>query len=219
MLEAIQKHIMAKTWTQLGIDYTETKYSEKIASFEVETDSLHSFKDLYKRIYDWLVFEDYLNTQNDEPDKYEILYWEKQHAAHKEHQIWWRGYKRPVKDIDSDYFFYFLKINFQTIKVAKGEVMYKGKKFSTNDANVIIRVNSYLIVNDKDWSKDGELFGSFLKAMQPRFRNWLYKDKIWYHRDFLRDKTFELQNVIKEFLGERLSRDLPPNIYKEKGLG
>jgi hypothetical protein len=203
-------------WRELSIDYTE---GIEVASFEVETESLHAFKALYKRIYDWLAFEDYLNTQNDESDKYEILYWEKQHPAHKEHQIWWRAYKRPVKDIGSDYFFYFMKVNFQTIRVSKSEVMYKGKKWSTDDANVIVRISAYLIINDKSWQEEGQLFGGFLRAMQPRFRSWLYKDKIWFHRRYLYEKAFELQNVIKEFLGERLSKEIPPNIYKEKGLG
>ena len=205
-----------KSWNELGIDYPK---GEEIASFEVETESLHNFKELYKRIYDWLMFEDYLNTQNDEADKYEILYWEKQHPAHKEHQIWWRAYKRPVKDIGSDYFFYFLKINYQTIRVAKADVMFKGKKWGTNDANVIVRISAYLIINDEKWNDTSQPFGSFLKAIRPRFKNWIYKDKVWFHRKFLYDKSFELQNVIKEFLGESLSQEVPPNIYKEKGLG
>jgi len=204
-------------WKELGIDYSS---QEKVAAFEIETESLHDFKQLYKRIFDWLLFEDYRNIQNDELENYEILFWERQHAAgHKEHHIWWRAYKVPVKDIESDYFLYFFKINFQSIRVNKADVMFKGKKWSTNDANVIMRVSSYLVINDKDWEKKGQLFGAFLKTMQPRFKSWFYKDKILFHRKFLHDKTFELQNVIKEYLGERTFVDLPPNIYKEKGLG
>jgi hypothetical protein len=204
-------------WRDLGIKYSD---EDLVAKFEIETESLHSFKDLYKRVFDWLFFEDYRNIQTDDLENYEILYWEKTHnAGHKEHHIWWRAYKIPVKDIGSDYFIYFFKINFQTIRVSKAEVMFKGKKWGTNDANVIIRVNAYLVINDKDWVKDDQPFSSLLKSMRPRFRAWLYKDKIWFHRKFLYDKAFELQNVIKEYLGERLTQDIPPNIYKEKGLG
>ena len=205
------------TWSKLGIDYSK---SEPVATFEIETDSLHNFKELYKRIYDWLLFEDYHNIQDDDLENYEILFWEKQHAAgHKEHHIWWRAYKQPIKDIGSDYFLYFFKVNFQTIRVSKADVMFKGKKWGTNDANVIIRVKAYLIINDKSWESKDQLFGSLIRSMQPRFKAWLYKDKIWFHRKFLYDKAFELQNVIKEYLGESLNQDLPPNIYKEKGLG
>lgn len=205
------------SWRKSGIDYSK---QDEVARFEIETESLHDFKALYKRIFDWLVYEDYRNIQNDDLENYEILFWEKQHAAgHKEHHIWWRAYKIPVKDIGSDYFLYFMKVNFQTIRVAKAEVMHRGKKWGTNDANAIIRVTAYLVINDKHWDDKNQPFGSFLKAMKPRFQKWLYKDKIWFHRKFLHDKTFELQNVIKEYLGESLNQDLPPNIYKEKGLG
>ena len=107
-------------WGKLGIDYSK---EDNVATFEIETESLHDFKQLYKRIFDWLLYEDYRNIQDDNPENYEILFWEKQHAAgHKEHHIWWRAYKQPIKDIDSDYFLYFFKINFQTIRVSKADV-------------------------------------------------------------------------------------------------
>ena len=54
------------TWSKLGIDYSK---QDRVAQFEIETDSLHNFKELYKRIYDWLLFEDYHNIQTDEHKK------------------------------------------------------------------------------------------------------------------------------------------------------
>ena len=97
---------MGVKWSELGIDYTDGKQAEPVASFEIETESLHDFKQLYKRVYDWLMYEDYRNIQDDNPEKYEILFWEKQHnEGHKEHHIWWRAYKEPIKDIGSHYFF------------------------------------------------------------------------------------------------------------------
>jgi hypothetical protein len=204
---------------QFPFNYNDKHHSALIAEFEVEVEGLHNFKELYKRINDWLIFEEYLNVQTNKPEYYETLYWEKQHAAHKEHQIWWRAYKSPVKDYDNNYFWYYFKINYHTIRIKPAEVMHKGKKWSTHDSDTILRIKAYLIMNDKDWQEGKGLFGGFLKALQPRFREWFYKDKIWFHREYLYRKAFELQNVIKEFLGERLSQELPPNIYKEKGLG
>ena len=200
-------------------DWNDIHHKIEVANFEVEVEGLHNFKELYKRINDWLIFENYLNTMTHEPDFYETLYWEKQHPQHKEHQIWWRAYKRPLKDDSNKYFHYFFKINYHTIRIKPAEVMHKGKKWSTHDSDTVMRIKAILIIDDQEWQKGTGLFGGFLKAIQPRFREWLYKDKIWFHREYLYRKAFELQNVIKEFLGERLSQDLAPNIYKEKGLG
>jgi hypothetical protein len=202
------------------LEYTDSHYSVRVAKFEIEVEGLHNFKELYKRVYDWLQYEDYMNVQTHEPDLYETMYWERQHATgHREHNIWWRAYKPPVKDDTSDYFTYFFKINYQTIRLKGTETMHKGKKWSTHESDTILRISAFLIINDKDWESGKGLFGGFLKAIRPRFRAWLYKDKIWFHREYLYRKSFELQNIIKEYLGERLSQDLPPNIYKEKGLG
>lgn len=203
----------------LPVQYNDSKYSVEVAKFEIEIEGLHNFKELYKRINDWLTFEDYMNVQNDKHEFYETLYWEKQYAAHKEYQIWWRAYKRPLKDESSDYFYYFFKINYHTIRIKPAEVMHKGKKWATNESDTVMRISAYLIINDKKWEDKDALFGNFLRAIRPRYRAWFYKEKIWFHREYLYRKAFELQNVIKEHLGERLSQELPPNIYKEKGLG
>ena len=206
-------------------EYTDGKRSINIASFEVEAESLHSFKELYKRINDWLINEDYKNIYDGRHEFFETLYWERNWGTHKEYQIWWRAWKRPLAKMgetneDSNkYFTYFFKINYHTIRIKPAEVMHKGKKWSTNEADTVLRIKAYLVIDDEDWDKGDTLFGGFLKAIRPRFREWLYKDKIWFHREFLYRKAFELQNVIKEFLGERLNQDIPPNIYKEKGLG
>ncbi len=206
----------------IDFDYNDHDYSIEVATFEVEIESLHNFKELYRRINDWLIFEDFLNTYNGKPEFYESLYWERQFVAHKEHFIWWRAYKRPLQrgdDQDANkYFTYFFKINYQTIRLRPAEVMHKGKKWSTNESDTILRIKAFLIINDNEMRSGKGLFGGFLKFMQPRFRAWFYKDKIWFHREFLYRKAFELQNVIKEHLGEKLSQELPPNIYREKGL-
>jgi hypothetical protein len=203
--------------------YVDSHYSKQIASFEVEVESVHNFKELYKRVSDWLVFEDFKSAITGDPEFYETLYWERQFATHKEHQIWWRAWKRPLDksgDPDTnDYFTYFFKINFQTIRLRPAEVMHKGKKWSTNESDTIVKIKAYLLINSKTWESGKGLFGSFIAAMNPRFQSWFYKDKIWFHREFLYRKAFELQNVVKEYMGERLSQEVPPSIYKEKGLG
>jgi hypothetical protein len=202
-----------------GFDYNDPNQSDEVAKFEVEIEGMHNFKELYKRVNDWLIFEDYKNIVTDEPEFYETLYYEKQLTTHKEHQIWWRAYKKPIKDDNNPYFTYFFKINYQTLRLRPAEVMHKGKKWNTNESDSILRISAYLILDDKNWDKKDELFSGFLTAIRPRFRKWLYKDKIWFHREYLYRKAFELQNVIKEHLGERLSQEVAPNIYREKGLG
>lgn len=201
-----------------NLDYNDHDHAIEVAAFEVEVENLHNFKELYKRIYDWLTFEDYLNIQFDEPEFYETLYWEKHHPENMEHHIWWRAWKLPLKDEHNKYFKYFFKINYHTLRIKKAEVMHKGKKWSTHDSDTVLRIKAYLILDDREWKSGKGLFGGFIQAIQPRFRKWFYKDKIWFHREFLYKKAFELQNVIKEYLAERVSQQLPPNIYKEKGL-
>jgi hypothetical protein len=199
--------------------YRDHEHVIEVARFEVEVEGIHNFKELYKRIYDWLVFEDYNNIYYDMPEFYETLYLERQMATHKEHHIWWRAYKQPIKDINSEYFYYFFKINFHTIRIKPAEVMHKGKKWSTHDSDSVLRIVAYLIINDENWENKNTFFHGFLMAIRPRFKAWLYKDKIWFHREFLYRKAFELQNVIKDYLGERLSQEIPPSIYPQKGLG
>jgi len=208
-----------ESWSNEGVDYNAKNYSIEVARFEVEAETVHNFKELYKRINDWLMFEDYKNVVDGRHEFYETLFWERQYPAHKELHIWWRAWKRPLKDDKNPYFAYFFKINFHVIRIKPAEVMHKGKKWETHQADTVLRIVAYLVLDDRTWESDQSIFGGFLRVIRPRFRAWFYKDKVWYHREFLYRKAFELQNVIKEFLGERLSQELPPSIYKEKGLG
>jgi hypothetical protein len=180
--------------------------------FEIEYEDVFHLKNLYKRIYEWLVDEGWKAADGND-ENYESLYWEriKQNET-QEHHIWWRAYRIPE---DNSYYRYFLKIDFQTLNMKKIEVMHRGQKFGTHRGDVIIRVQAYLQLDyNGTWEK-----GGLMKSLHPWFRNRIYfKEREDYKRDLYRI-AYRLHTMIKQYLQFKPTMaDWGRSFHPEKGV-
>jgi hypothetical protein len=167
----------------------------QVCKYEIEHEDVFHLKALYKRIYDYMVEEGWLAADSDGKDaNYETLYWErKSQSEATEHHIWWRAFRVPEKN---SYYRYFLKLDFQTLNVRKIEVMHKGHKYSTNKADVIIRVEAYLQLDyDNKWTKSG-----FMKGVHSHFKKRIYHEDIELYKTDLYTATYRINTLIKQYL-------------------
>jgi len=135
----------------------------KVAQFEIEHDDVFHLKNLYKRVYDWLLDEGWIAADGGD-ENVETMYWQRSaQSGLDEHQIWWRVFKIPE---NNSYYRYYIKIDFQTLYMKKIEVMHQGQKMGTNKGDVIIRVSAYLQLDYKNEWEDS----SFLKSIHNLFR-------------------------------------------------
>src|SRR3989338_7600783 len=103
----------------------ENEHNILVAKYEVENEETFHMKNLYKLIHDWLSEEGFKDIYGDDENP-EIFYLEKMlGSGSKEHRIWWRVIKSPQS---SQYYRYFLKINFLTLNMKSIEVMHQGHK-------------------------------------------------------------------------------------------
>ncbi len=176
------------------LDGKEYNYVDEIGKFEIEADKVFHLKNLYKRIFEFLNFEEGFVDPQDGSEKFERLYYEMDiGGGATNHYIWWRMKKCPD---DSKYFMYFIKLDYQTLVMKSTEVMHEGRKVKTNKGDVIIRVTTYLVLDYQNlWDKH-----PILKRMSKRFRLKWYKDKIEYHEDELAKLTSRLRAEIKRYL-------------------
>ncbi|MBN1792254.1 hypothetical protein JW826_01060 [Candidatus Woesearchaeota archaeon] len=161
--------------------------------FEIEHEDVLHLKNMYKRIYDWLVDEGY--TAADGPDQiYETLYWERtKPTGAQEHHIWWRAFLTPR---DNRYYRYFLKIDYQTLNSKKMEVMRHGQKFGTNKVDLILRIQAWLQLDYNDeWQKS-----FILSRFDKWFRTRFYLDNIYKYKKDLYKDTYRLHTMIKQYL-------------------
>jgi hypothetical protein len=181
------------------------------AKFEIEHEDVYHLKNMYKRVYEWLIDEGWTAAEGDDTN-FESLYWErtKQNES-QEHHIWWRAFRKPA---DNAYYTYFLKIDFQTLNMRKTEIMHKGQKFGTNKGDLIIRVESYLQLDVGDnWSK------SFItRPFERWFRERFYRDKILSYKRDLYLTTYRLHSTIKQYLQFKMGVDWGRSFHPERGV-
>jgi len=179
--------------------------------FEIENEEVFHLKNLYKLVHEWLGDEGF-NAVDTPDDKFETLYMDVTKASgDKEHHIWWRTVMVPR---NNNYYRYFLKIDWQTLNVKKIEIMHKGQKFSTNKADVIIRVEAWLQLDYNDKWKDSAILRFFDKWFRRRF----YLEKVQSYRDDLYATAFRLHTTIKQYLQLKAPVDWGRPFHPEKGV-
>jgi hypothetical protein len=183
-----------------------------VAKFEIEHEEVFHMKNLYKRIHEWLEDEGFVSTDAGD-DKIETLYWERgfPDGSAVEHHIWWRAVNVPKSN---KYYRYFLKINYQTLKMKKIEIMHKGQKFSTNKGDVILRIESWLQLDYNDnWKKT-----SITRRFERWFTERFYKENIEsYKRDLYR-LSYRLHTAIKQYLELKMTDDWGRPFHPERGV-
>jgi hypothetical protein len=168
-----------------------------VADFEIEYEDVFHLKNLYKRMYEFLVDEGWLAADSADGDAiYETLYWERQKPNEsQEHHIWWRAYRLPE---GSPYIAYFLKIDYQTLNMKKLEIMHKGQKFGTNKGDVILRVRSYLLLDYNNQFEKKK--SSILGYLDPWFRKRMYLGEIKMFKKDCYAATYRFHTMIKQYL-------------------
>ncbi|MFT4282808.1 MAG: hypothetical protein ACMXX6_00095 [Candidatus Woesearchaeota archaeon] len=170
-----------------------TDFTIQIAEFELEFDNVFHMKNLYKLVHEWLKDEGFSSTDTHD-EKYENLYFHKVLAdGSVEHHIWWRGYHIPD---GSSYIKYFIRFDFQTLYMSDKKIDVGGKKVSTNSGDVIMRCNTFLMLDyDRKWRDH-----KYLKLIHRWFINRIYRDTIDNHKTRLWNLTYKLQSSIKQYL-------------------
>lgn len=191
------------------------EYDILVSRLEIENEETFHLKNLYKLIHDWLAEEGFKDIYGSD-DNPEIFYLEKiLGTGAKEHRIWWRVYRVPAK---SQYYRYFIKINFLTLNMKSIEVMHQGHKMRTDRGDLIINIESYLQLDyDKQWRGKGKSM-PFMMKFDKLFRNRIYKAQIESYKIDLYKTTYRLQNIIKQYLKLKTIYEMPKPFYPEKGL-
>jgi hypothetical protein len=185
-----------------------------VSSFEIEHEDVFHLKNLYKRMYEFLVDEGWLAADGGDT-LYETLYWERQRANEsQEHHIWWRCYRIPE---GNRYYAYFLKIDYQTLNMRKIEVMHKGQKFGTNKGDVILRISSYLLPDyNNEWKKEKS---GILGYFDYWFRKRIYKQEIDSYKKDCYAATYRFHTMIKQYLQFKPTvADWGRPFHPEKGI-
>ncbi|RJQ18174.1 hypothetical protein C4573_00440 [Candidatus Woesearchaeota archaeon] len=182
-----------------------------VGKLELEHEQAFHLKELYIFIYRYLLEDENFNSyQKDENP--EILYYERTDAQQNNHyHIWWRFYKYPY---NSKYLRYYLKIDFQGIRIGQKEVIKNGQKFKVQSGDLIIRIEAWLQLDYKDEWQNHWL----LKSFDELFRSKIYRQQIESHKIELYKIMYKLQNEIKNFWKLKTLKEMPNPWQPEKGM-
>lgn len=188
----------------------------KVASISIQNEDTFHLKNLYKLIHDWLDEEGFKDIYGDRGSdgNPEIFYFERVNASGgREHRIRWRCIMNPR---NSEYYRYFMKIDFLTINMKSIEVMHQGYKMKTDRGDITVSIEAWLQLDYKDeWDKTGFLSNKFIQKL---FRNRIYKEQIESHKVDLYKVTYRLQNTIKQYLKLKTLYEMPKPFHPEKGI-
>lgn len=183
----------------------------EVASFEVEYEDVFHLQNLYEVAHQWFV-ENGFTSVEDGDGEFETLYHHKINSGGGvEHRIWWRANKVPRS---SDYFKYFLKLDFRTINMSEVTMQRDGEQVKANKGDVIIRVSSHLIMDYKGKWKNST-FGSLF---HDYFQKRLYRDRINSEQQQLWQETKDLQATLKDFLDLKTPGARQENFHPKTGL-
>jgi len=125
---------------------------------------IFDFKDFYKFCYQWVV-EEIGNWTTFSEDKYS----EKIKPKGKEIDVEWNGTKKIT-----DYFRFDIKVVFEVKYLNEIEIVEKGKKIKTNEGEVKLKVEGYLV---RDYDGKFEKTAS-LKFLRSLYEKWVIKSRV-----------------------------------------
>ncbi|HIH31688.1 TPA: hypothetical protein HA235_03190 [Candidatus Woesearchaeota archaeon] len=194
----------------------ENDHNILVAKYEIENEETFHMKNLYKLIHDWLLEEGFKDIFEDTENP-EIFYLEKIYGTgNKEHRIWWRVIKTPFR---SQYYRYYLRINFLTLNMKSIEVMHQGHKMKTDRGDCIINIEAFLQLDyNRRWRGNDPKKRPFLMRFDRLFRNRIYKAQIEAYKIDLYKTAYRLQNIIKQYLKLKTLYEMPKPFQPEKGI-
>ena len=172
--------------------YTGVEYKE-VTKFTVNYREVFVLKDLYRRMYEWIIENDYA-TRSD-PDFPERYFLDKTGAAGKE--VWWRWRCKKSPLPGKQKFWRFdLDIDCHVLTMKNVELVVQGKKFKANKGEVEVQVSAKLIMDASgEWRKN---------ALLKPFRGWYFKRTLSKTKDMLEkelyNEAFEFRDLITDYL-------------------
>ena len=135
---------------------------DQVFSSQVKYDGVFSFKDFYKFCYEWLTEETDLKLT-------EPKYVEKVKGNSKDIDVEWEGSRKLT-----DYFKSSIKISFEINSLKEVEVNQGGKKITTNQGSVKIKVKGTLV---KDYQSKFEQ-NAAQKVWRGIYEKWIIPARV-----------------------------------------
>lgn len=195
-----------------NFDPTAGEFNKEVVNWEIEHEDVFHLKNLYKYMHKWLIEKKYLSVDGDK-EKFETLYFHKVlNNGNVEHHIWWRVQKTPDKN---PYLKYFVRLDFQTLNMAKHKTDGRGVKgLGTNKGDLIIRCTGWLMLDyDRSW-RDNKYF-SIIHRM---FLRRIYRKQVEYYESRLYGELYELQSMIKQYMNLKNPYERPKSFHPDLGL-
>lgn len=157
---------------------------ETIYDTKMKFEGIFNLRDFYQFIYSWQDDEIGLNVG-------EKSYVERIKGDMKEIEFEWYSYKKVT-----DYFKFIIKTKCKIIKLKNIEVSQGGKKISTNQGEIEMKVKG-ILQRDYDGKFEKNAFQKFLRAI---YEKWVIRARIEQFEDDLISKADEFLAQSKAYL-------------------
>lgn len=177
------------------------------------------FKELYKRIHEYLVEEGFSDMFSG-GDDFETYYHETEAAdGMKTHKIWWRAEKFAKSEGHDNIKFYFI-LDFTTQMMVKKEIMHNGQKVKLDNGELKLECEFYIDFEANKTDRDAFSNHFIMKYFKRKMRT-KYNRKI---ESLAKGEVMVLSNdlydLIQVFVGARPETDLSRrDFYPIKGIG
>jgi hypothetical protein len=156
---------------------------DKIFDGKIKQSGIFDFKELYSFAYDWLSDQGYGITER--------AYGEQVTGDSKKVDITWEAKKKV-----SDYFKFFIKMDWQLLGLKSIKVKKDDKEISMNSGSVEIKFKAF-IIKDYENRWEEQPFWKFLRGVYDRY---VIRTRIDEYEDKIRAELGELIAQIKSFL-------------------
>ncbi len=172
------------------------------AQFRIKHKDIFNINQFYVTVHEWLKEKQWNDIESStEGDYHESFYMDKTGIyGDKEIWAWWRMEQFPHGEAAGNPFFkWHLDIDFHFMYVKDTELMVKGKKIASNEAEIEIKIWAWIEMDyNQEWSKH-----PFMKFFLDVFRLRIFYSDLLKHKYELYREAFTLQGMIKKFLALR----------------
>ncbi|MBR9706119.1 hypothetical protein GOV14_03735 [Candidatus Pacearchaeota archaeon] len=156
---------------------------DKIFQGKIKQAGIYDFKEFYSFIYDWLLGDGYKVKEK--------RYSEKVAGDARDIDINWQAKKRI-----SDYFRFYIKLDWKILGQKKIKVKRENKEISLNSGVLEIKFTA-ILVKDYEHRWENHPFWKFLRGMYERY---IIKSRVDDYEDKLMEELDELIAQCKSFL-------------------
>jgi hypothetical protein len=187
-----------------------------VHEFTIQNEQVFHFKNTYTYLWEWLRDEGFRGMYDDvvktDDLRLEFYYNEKRpEPGSREIRLWWRTVKNPS---DNQFIRYRIDFWYEVLHLRKTEVLFEGRKATSDDGEIFITVKSYIEVDyNKAWKEH-----PFLKLFWIYFRKRLFLQNLYEHKAELLRVTLRLQEDAKRMLDLQTYEKVPERFHIVRGL-